>query len=88
MKSVAFPTDEVERAMQFSRIFDKPSAASFPTSGAPASALENFVLCPIAVSNQLGGPHWTVALYQLAYEQAKQSVRPSWYERLLFPCLN
>lgn len=74
--------------MQISRIFDKSSVAIFPTSGAPASALENFVFCPVAMTNQVGGPSWAAAVYQLAYEQARESVRPSWYEQLLFPSWN
>jgi hypothetical protein len=49
----------------------------------PAGA---FVVCP-AVINPWSS-HTAQAIYELAYEQTRAALRPSWFERSLLPSRN
>ena len=48
-----------------------------------------FVMCPPSLMVSLTGTQvWVQEFYRLAYQQALESTRPSWYERVCVPSLN
>ena len=48
-----------------------------------------FVVCPPSLMASLTGTQgWIQEFYRLAYQQALDSIRPSWYERACVPSLN
>jgi hypothetical protein len=56
---------------------------------APAVSPAAFVVCPPSLMASLTGTQgWIQEFYRLAYQQALESMRPSWYERACVPSLN
>ncbi|MBV8074775.1 MAG: hypothetical protein JO284_00145 [Planctomycetaceae bacterium] len=48
-----------------------------------------FVMCPPSLMVSLTGTQvWIQEFYRLAYQQALESTRPSWYERVCVPSVN
>jgi hypothetical protein len=56
---------------------------------APTVSPGAFVMCPPSLMVSLTGTQvWVQEFYRLAYQQALESTRPSWYERVCVPSVN
>jgi hypothetical protein len=76
--------------MQSHRFRDLVEGGSEQQSAPAGPPSSGFMACPILMAQaMLGGqPGWQLAIYQLAFEQAKAAQKPSQSLRDLMPSLN
>jgi hypothetical protein len=68
--------------MQHHRFRDQSGFASISTATDPVPKTGAFMACPAALCSGWREQVWSLVIYQLAYERARDAVRPSILERL------
>jgi hypothetical protein len=70
-------------------VFGEGATLSLPHLSPPDLSPRGFVVCPLPLQASLlqqGG--WVQAIYALAFQQAQEALRPTWYERLQASSIN
>ena len=69
--------------MHHHRFRDQMDTPELPLSSQPVHMPGAFVVCPLPLQQALSLEQrlYQIAIYQLAFEQARAAARPSWVER-------
>jgi hypothetical protein len=69
--------------MQVRGYFGEGEIIAPPRAGAIEWPVTGFVICPLALQSLFLYDRGVQEIYRLAYEQARATHRPTWYEQLL-----